>query len=346
MLDYLVEMSDHLHKQATAVRIALAVIFLGAFLGCAGKVDKEDKLIIFHAGSLSVPFARLSAAFQQRHPGVEVLAEAAGSRDCARKVTELRKPCDVLGSSDYRVVEELLQPAFADFNILFATNEMTIAFTERSREADRITSENWARILEEETVTFGRSDPNSDPCGYRTLMLFQLAERYYRVPGLCTRLEKRHGQKFIRPKETDLLALLEAGEIDYLFIYKSVAVQHRLQCLDLPREINLGQADQASVYRHARVKIVGSRPGSQVEMKGEPIFYSVTIPRNAPKRELAAAWVALLLSPEGQAILSDCGQRPVVPAPASGYAALPEVLRELCRPHEIAVDTKGSKGAR
>lgn len=324
----------------------VALIPLLGLLGCSQGVKKEDNVVIFHAGSLSVPFTRLSAAFEKHHPGVKVLAEAAGSRDCARKITELGKTCDVMGSSDYRVVQELLEPAFADFNILFATNEMTIAFTDRSREAERITSGNWPQILQEEPVAFGRSDPNSDPCGYRTLMLFQLAERHYGVPGLASRLEQRHGQRFIRPKETDLLALLEAGEIDYLFIYKSVAVQHKLHWVDLPPEINLGSADHVSEYAKARVRIVGSRPGTEVEVKGEPIFYSVTIPRNAPRPDLAAAWVALLLSPDGQKILRECGQEPMVPAPVSGYSKLPSALRELCRPQEMTTNLQGPRGAR
>ena len=57
--------------------------------------------------------------------------------------------------------------------------------------------------------------------------------------GLAEELRQKHGGKYIRPKETDLLALLEAGEIDYLFIYRSVAGQHGLKMILLDDEINL-----------------------------------------------------------------------------------------------------------
>lgn len=46
--------------------------------------------------------------------------EAAGSRDCARKIRDLKRPCDVLASADYLVIEQLLVPDYADWNICFA----------------------------------------------------------------------------------------------------------------------------------------------------------------------------------------------------------------------------------
>ncbi len=184
------------------------------------------ELTVFHAGSLSVPFREVSTLFEQRHPGVTVKAEAAGSRDCARKISDLGRSCDVFGSADYKVVENLLMPEHTDFNIRFATNEMAIVYTQKSNRANEISSANWCNMLLDDDVIFGRSDPNSDPCGYRTVMVFQLAEEYYGRPGLAKALTEKHGNKYIRPKETDLLALLEAGEIDYVFIYRSVGQQH------------------------------------------------------------------------------------------------------------------------
>ncbi|MCK7522654.1 MAG: hypothetical protein MZV64_35710 [Ignavibacteriales bacterium] len=44
---------------------------------------------------------------------VKVLLEAAGSLVCARKVTELKKPCDIVASADYFVIDKLLIPEYA-----------------------------------------------------------------------------------------------------------------------------------------------------------------------------------------------------------------------------------------
>jgi hypothetical protein len=44
----------------------------------------------------------------------------------------------------------------------------------------------------------------------------------------------------------------------------------------------------------------------------------------------AEAYVALLLSPEGQAILKRNGQGPIVPALADQLAQVPEPVRRYC----------------
>ncbi len=290
----------------------------------------SGELIIFHAGSLAVPLRAVSERFQQKYPGITVQAEAAGSRDTARKVSDLGRPCDVLASADYAVIEELLMPAHAAFNICFAGNEMALAFTSRSKFAGEISARNWPEVLLRPGVKIGRADPERDPCGYRTVMLLQLAEKYYGSPGLADKL-LASDDRYLRPKGTDLLVLLESGEIDYVFIYRSVAEQHQLQMVLLPDEISLKLPAMASHYRTAMVKLRGRSPGQSVTQRGEAITYSVTIPCNAPHPLAAQAYVALLLSPEGQAILSACGQQPFSPARVHGFTALPKALQPYCR---------------
>ena len=298
-------------------------------LGFAVHASAEE-IIIFHAGSLSVPFREVSAAFQKKHPGVVIKPEAAGSRDCARKISDLGRRCDVLGVADYEVVAELIMPKHADFNVAFATNELSIAYTDKSRMAKSINSKNWYETLLRSDVSFGRADPNRDPCGYRTMMAFQLAEKHYKKPGLAKKLAEKHGMKYIRPKETDLLALLESGEIDYLFIYRSVIQQHGLKLLRLPDQINLGSPKYASFYQQAKVGVTGATPGEMTVLRGAPIVYGVTIPKNSPNRKMAEAWVAFLLSPEGRSITEENGQKALSPAPADGYDKLPASLKKLC----------------
>ena len=304
----------------------VALLVCLAASGCKRQQGGETRtLTIFHAGSLAIPFRDVSRIFEQRHPGVRVQPEAAGSRDTARKVSDLKRKCDVLGSADYRVVENLLMPEHAAFNIQFATNEMTLAYTPRSRGQDRINADNWHDILLEPEVAFGRSDPNRDPCGYRTVMLFQLAEAHLGLPGLAQKLEQKGGSRFIRPKETDLLALLESGQLDYMFIYRSVARQHKLKYLPLPAEINLGDPTQAARYKNARVLVTGKKPGQQITQVGAPIAYSVTIPKNGSQPELALKYLDLLLSAEGRAVMLGNGQRPI--SPPRGKGDVPEQLR-------------------
>ena len=314
------------------VIVTLCLTLTLAFAGCSKDEDSSKELIIFHAGSLSVPLKEVNELFMKQNPGIVVKPEAAGSRDCARKICSLNKPCDVLASADFTVVQTLLMPNHANFNIRFATNEMAIAFTDKSKNADKFNESNWHEIMLDDSVIFGRADPNRDPCGYRSVMVMQLAENHYKIPGRAGKLERKHGQRYIRPKETDLLALLEAGEIDYLFIYRSVAEQHSLKMILLPDEVNLGKAELAKLYAKASVKITGKKPGELITKKGKAMVYSVTIPLSAPNRKAAEAYVKLLLSKEGQEIMRRNGQPPLTPSPADGSENIPDDIRKLTTP--------------
>ncbi len=148
---------------------------------------------------------------------------------------------------------------------------------------------------------------------------------------MAQRLADKHGRKYIRPKETDLLALLEAGELDYMFIYRSVAKQHQLRILRLPAPINLGSPTETATYHHATVKVTGRKPGEFITHRGAPITYSVTIPKNAPNPRAAEAFLALLLGAEGRAIMRRNGQEPFEPALVDSFAGIPPSLKPLCK---------------
>ena len=313
----------------THIRIFLISALISLLvLSCSGSRE-EGKLIVFHAGSLSVPFSQIAAQFEEENPGVEVSLEAAGSRRCARKISELDRECDVMASADYEVIDQLLIPEHAGWNIRFATNEMALAFMRGNRKARGLSGRNWYEILQRDDVTFGRSDPDSDPCGYRTVLTLKLAEKYYGVDGLAMSLLEKD-QEYIRSKETDLLGLLEAGALDFIFIYRSVARQHDLGIQLFPDEINLKTPDFADYYSTVSVKISGKKPGEFIERKGAPMVYGVTIPGNSPSPDLALKFVEFLLDSEkGLKIMERNGQPPLVPSPTSTYDALPERLRKF-----------------
>ncbi|MCF8228688.1 MAG: tungstate ABC transporter substrate-binding protein WtpA [Bacteroidales bacterium] len=292
-----------------------------------GKISGD--LIIFHAGSLSVPFQQIADSFQSIHPHVNILREAAGSVACARKITELNKPCDIMASADYQVINKLLIPEYTDWAIKFASNEMVIAYENHSRYSDQIHEQNWYKILNKEDVIYGRSDPNSDPCGYRTVLLADLASDYYDLPELKAKLLAKDNE-YIRPKETDLIALLQTGSIDYMFIYRSVAQQHQLKYVSLPDSINLKKPELTSFYQTAEVEIHGNKPGSVITQKGEPMVYGVTICRAAPNKKTAMKFLEYLLSQNsGMKIMEMNGQPSVIPAYTKTYNKLPDELRKF-----------------
>jgi molybdate/tungstate transport system substrate-binding protein len=329
---------NHLRKDT--LKSILALVVFSSVLSCTrGTKTIESKspaslqgdLIIFHAGSLSAPIKQISQDFEMRNPGVRVLLEAAGSVDCARKITELKKPCDLMASSDYKVIENFLIPEYSGWHIPFAANEMIIAYTYKSRKAAEINRDNWEELLLSHDIRFGRADPASDPCGYRTSMVLDLAEKYYNFPGLADSMRNKD-TRYVRPKEVDLLALLDVGEVDFIFIYRSVAVQHHLRYLELPDEINLKNPALAEQYNKVSIKIPANKPGDSLVITGDPMVYSITMPDNAPNKEAAYAFLLFMLDRSGGMITIEAmGQKSVVPAKSAYFDQIPDQLKEFVK---------------
>ncbi len=304
-----------------------------AVLPCSVGAEPQGKLVIFHAGSLSVPFATMEKVFEAKYPGVDLQREPSGSQKAARKISELNKPCDIMASADYKVIDKLLIPDFADWNVRFATNQLVLCYTDKSRYSNDINADNWYQILQRKGVSWGHSDPNLDPCGYRSLMVLQLAERYYKQPGLYNKMIASRPRENIRPKSVELISLLQTGNMDYAWEYLSVAVQHGLKYIALPDEINLGNYTYDDLYARAVVKVTGKEPGTFMDIKGKSCTYGVALIKNAPNREAAIAFLAYMLDPEGGLkVLKDMGQPPFVPCrvPTEKMkASLPQALKGL-----------------
>ena len=289
-------------------------------------------LIIFHAGSLSVPLKEVATEFNKIYPNIKIYMESAGSVASARKITDLNKPCDIMASADYGVIDNMLIPQYADWNIKFVSNELSIVFQDKSHYSDQITSKNWFDILMKKDVAIARADPNSDPCGYRTVMAMQLAENFYKRPGLAKMITDKD-QNFMRPKEVDLLALLETGSVDYIFLYRSVAIQHKLKYLVLPDEINLKNPAFVDLYGTVSTEIIGKEPGKKEIVKGEPMIYGVTILRNAPDKPAAIAFLRFLLTKDqGMKIMEKNGQPSVIPMETKNFEKLPADLKPFTKP--------------
>lgn len=289
----------------------------------------KEKIIIFHAGSLAVPFLAMEKAFEDKYPNYDVLRESAGSRASARKISDIGKPADIMASADYKVIDNLLIPKYAKLNIWFATNEMAIAYTKHSKYANEINSKNWTDIFLRKGVKIAHSNPNLDPCGYRSMLVTKLAEKYYKQDDFYNKLlgygksysngEEKKSKVIVRPKETDLLGLLEVGAYDYLYIYKSVAKQHNLKYITLPPEISLVDKKHSSFYKNASFEITGKKPNTFVTKKGSAMVYGITIAQNKKNKlprnkDGAVKFIQFVISDEGQKIMQKYGQGSINPA--------------------------------
>lgn len=313
----------------TAILAGLLVVIFPLF----AQAGPQGKLTIFHAGSLTVPFEKIEKAFEEQYPDVDVQRESGGSTKMARLISEVGKPADIMASADYKVIDSILIPAFADWNVRFASNQLVLCYTDQSRDADQITDKNWYEILQKKQVVWGHSDPNLDPCGYRSLMVLQLAEKFYNIPGLYQRLIDNRPQENVRPKSVELVNLLKTGHMDYAWEYLSVAIQHELKYITLNDHINLGNYMYDDFYKQAQVKVTGKTPDTWVTQQGQSCTYGLTLLKDAPNPEAAKAFLQFLLSPEhGLKTLKEMGQPPFIPCwvPSREMAdALPAEIHTL-----------------
>ena len=313
------------------ITLMIAAIALTLNMNLIGGQGKSRVLRIFHAGSLSVPLKQVAERFEEENPGVEVVLEPSGSVLAVRKITELHKTASILMTADYRLINDMMMPSYAEFNIAFASNRMVLAYTDKSRYSDEINSENWFKILMREDVKYGFSNPNDDPCGYRSPMVLALAEKYYGLDLLKELVvdksnmivKKSDGEYLIyipkdfapkpgsnlviRSKSVDLIALLESGAIDYAFEYKSVAIQHGLKYVELPPQIDLSNPRFDEEYGRVHVYLFYGTD-EQKEVVGKSIIYGLTIPKCAENRDLAIKFINLLLSDVGREIFEKNGQ--------------------------------------
>ncbi|MEA2031993.1 MAG: tungstate ABC transporter substrate-binding protein WtpA [Euryarchaeota archaeon] len=327
---------------------AIVCVTVTAFYAPVVGAEQAKTVKVFHAGSLAVPLAEAESQFEALNPNIDVQRESMGSVKAVRQITDIGKMGEVLASADYSLIPSMMYPEFADWYVRFATNDMVLAYNpEKSKYADEITPENWYDILRKDEVVFGFSNPNLDPCGYRSPMVMQLAELHYKDSKIFDDLvldntaitisDGKDGTYLvtvpedptsntekvcIRPKSVELVAFIEQGGLDYAFEYRSVAVQHNLAFVDLPEQIDLSKIEYEEFYNTVKIQKADGKT-----ITGSTIIYGITVPTNAENPELGLEFVKFVIGESGQQIFAGMGQTPFVPALGSGN--VPEELKGL-----------------
>jgi len=274
----------------------------------------------------------MEKVFEFKYPQVDILREAGGSTKMARLISEVGKPADIMASADFAVIDKTLIPSHASWNIRFASNQLVLCYTEKSKFAKEIHPTNWFDILKRKGVIWGHSDPNLDPCGYRSLMVIQLAEKFYKQPGLYNALIANRPKENIRPKSVELVSLLKTGNMDYAWEYLSVAIQHELNYVQLDDHINLGNYKFDDYYKTSEISVTGDKPGTWIKRVGKSCTYGITLINDAPNKDAAVLFLDYLLDPAGGLkILKQMGQPPFIPSrvPTEDMKRhLPELLKK------------------
>ncbi len=299
----------------------------------APKVKAHKGVVsVLYAGSLvNLMEQDVGPAFS-RATGYTYRGEGKGSVALAHMIKDkLRRP-DIFISADPKVDDLLTGWENGNLVRWFAVifrNEMVLAYNPKSHFAANLEQARAGKlpvyqVLEQKGFRLGRTDPKLDPKGYRTLFLFELSEPYYHQPGLTRKLlGDAENPAQIFPEE-ELVARLEAGQLDAGIFYRNEAAEHHLPYLTFPPELNLSQPALDAQYATATYV---SPKGTTYH--GGAIVYTITIPETSRNREGAVAFVRFLLSSEGRAILETHGLPLIRPLIHGDRGAVPAGLQAV-----------------
>ena len=268
-----------------------------ALVACGSEPPKEP-ITIFAAASLARPLGALTDSFQRR-ANVPSLVELGGSMEQSRKITDLARVPDVLMLVDDDVIAALV-PTHLDWYVRFATNRIVVAYTDKSALAHTLTAENWWEVLSRPDVRIGRADPNTAPVGRHALDILKRLDGYYKRSRLGDTLMARAALRYVRPNATELAALLETGEVDYVLEYESVARQYGFRFVPLPDDL------------------------------APPVLYGISVPRQSARVADATQFVRYLLDDAGMRVLRDA-QIQVLRTPVAIGVNVPSSITELVR---------------
>jgi len=252
---------------------------------------KAGTVEVFHADSLAGPMAALKKAFEAKNAGVDIKLTPGTSKALAERIIK-GEVCDVFAPSSPAVIDEDLMGKKAagasqdavSWYVVFSANEMAVITAKGNPLAIRHVAD-----LAKPEVKFARITAEKDLGTPRTIEFLKRAANLEGKPELAQKI------------------------IDGAMSANSVP--------DIVRAVREGQASAGVVYLSAAVAAKNDveivRFPASVNMS-EAIRNAATVPGTAKNPKEAADFVKLILSPEGQKILEDTGQPPVVPALKKG----------------------------
>ncbi|MFB6173576.1 MAG: extracellular solute-binding protein [Halobacteriales archaeon] len=250
--------------------LAGAAASAGLVPGCLAGAASETPVSMLAAGSLQhalehglVP--RVDATLQ---------VEARGSVELARQVAAGQKDPDIVAVADEGLFDGPLTPPW---HAAFATNAVVLAYNPETGGGERIAAaapDEWYRPLVDGTATVGRTDPDLDPLGYRTLFVLDLATDHYGTDVDLRAAVPRRDQLY---PETQLVSQLETGSVDAAFVYRNMAVERGYEYVALPPAVDLSDPAHADTYATTSYDLPDG-----TTVTGDVIRYAATARRDHP----------------------------------------------------------------
>lgn len=258
-----------------AVLLALLPIFSAASV-------PDVTVSVAYAGSLVATMEGPLKIALGRQTGLRFAGEAKGSRALANLISAGLRTPDVFISADPGLVARLREQHLVDRYTVFGSARMVVAYSAKSpRHAlfERAAAGKMSilDVLANPSVRVGRTDPQLDPKGARTIRVLRLLGKHFDDAAKAQTVERK-AEAF---PEEDLAVRVESGEIDAGFFYSTEIPGRDLHAIELPSDANLSH----------------------------DIAYAVAVMKSAPHPQAAQTFARFLLSGAGKAILEKAGVR-------------------------------------
>lgn len=272
--------------------------------------NNQKDVCVMYAGSLVKMFEDIVGPAFQNETGYKLIGEGKGSLQVANLIRDGFRSPDVFVSAGTIPIKELIDnvPALADWFFEFGSAEMVISYSPNSPYFDDLEKARkgeipWYDVVSKTSFNFGRTDPELDPKGYYGIITAGLASIYYNDSSIKERMfGENRNPKQIFPEEI-LKAVLEIGQLDAVVAYKHEAISRGLPYITLPVEINLSDPEYSDFYKQANYIL----QSDQKVIYGEPVFFSITIPKNVKNLDGAISFVNFVLSNNGSQLLASQG---------------------------------------
>ncbi len=308
---------------------------------------ENTTLSVLAAGTLTDTFPPVASELVNETPGITAPAAAQtyeGSLDITTAITSLGAKADVAALADFRLVPQYLEPTYANYGVVFAQTQEVLIYNPSVPQFAGINAMNWGEKLQTEvalntsTSRLGIWNASTDPNGYNEIFSMMLQGELYQagISSLYSTFYSGAPGTYASPNkyttilehESQAATLIETGVVPAVITYLPVAIDNDLHYVLLNTTVGLGANTSGALSQYAALpgtQIVGSS-GSLVTVHPAPILFTVTVPLNAPNPGLGAAFVHLLLSPQGSAILTAKGWWPIFPGWAYGPGTVPPVV--------------------
>jgi molybdate transport system substrate-binding protein len=242
---------------------------------------------VFNADSLAGPMLELKKAFETKHKGVTINFTSGVSKQLAGRIAQ-GEACDVFAPSSPAVAEDLLSKKVIPGYVIFSANEMVVI----TKKGNPLSIHKVADLAKP-GVKFVRVTGEKDLGTGRTVEFLKRAARLEGKPELAQTILNAAPADPAKPRSVpNTVRAIREGEANAGVVYYSAAIaaKNDVDIVRFPASVNMSEA----------------------------IRNAAAIPNTAKNPKEAADFIRFILSAEGQHILLENGQPPVVPAIRKG----------------------------